>query len=399
LKHKKVIFVVLDGVGIGALPDAAAYGDTGTNTLGNISRAVSKLALPNLQRLGLGNIASIQGVLKVETAVGCYGKMAELSKGKDSTTGHWEIAGIITDRPFPVYPEGFPKVVIQGFLDATGVKGVLGNKAASGTEIIKELGDEHVKTGFPIVYTSADSVFQIAAHEEVIPLRRLYELCQRSRDQVLIGAHAVGRVIARPFVGKSGSYTRTANRRDFSVVPPRATLLDILSEAGFETVAVGKIDDLFAGRGLKEKLHTKSNAEGIAEIIRSAKRMESGFVMANLVDFDVHYGHRQDPAGFARELEAFDRELPRIQESMQDRDLLVITADHGNDPTDASTDHSREYVPLLCWSRTGRRNVNLGTRKTFADAGKTVADFFGVAGGGELAGESFLNLVVSESST
>jgi phosphopentomutase len=399
LKHKKVIFVVLDGVGIGALPDAAAYGDTGTNTLGNISRAVSKLALPNLQRLGLGNIASIQGVLKVETAEGCYGKMAELSKGKDSTTGHWEIAGIITERAFPVYPEGFPQAVIQAFLDATGVQGVLGNKAASGTEIIKELGDEHVKTGFPIVYTSADSVFQIAAHEEVIPLGRLYELCQRSRDQVLIGAHAVGRVIARPFVGKSGSYTRTANRRDFSVVPPRATLLDVLSEAGIETVAVGKIDDLFAGRGLKEKLHTKSNAEGIAEIIRSAKRMESGFVMANLVDFDVHYGHRQDPAGFARELEAFDRELPRIQDSMQDRDLLMITADHGNDPTDASTDHSREYVPLLCWSRTGRRNVDLGTRRTFADAGKTVADFFGVAGGSELGGESFLNLVVSESST
>ena len=384
---------MLDGVGVGELPDAGAYGDTGTNTLGNISRAVEKLALPNLQRLGLGNIVSIQGVLKVEAAEGCYGKMAERSKGKDSTTGHWEIAGIITDRPFPTYPGGFPETVIRGFLEVTGAKGILGNKAASGTEIIKELGDEHVKTGFPIVYTSADSVFQIAAHEEVIPLRRLYELCQLARDRVLVGEHAVGRVIARPFVGNSGGYTRTTNRRDFSITPPGETLLDLLSRAGVETVAVGKIDDLFAGRGLKEKLHTKSNAEGVEEIIRSANRLESGFVMANLVDFDVQYGHRQDPKGFALELEAFDRELPRIQDSLKDDDLLMITADHGNDPTDTSTDHSREYVPIICWSRNGRRNVNLGIRSTFADAGQTVADFFGLKNRYELAGESFLNLI------
>jgi phosphopentomutase len=398
LKHKKVIFVVLDGVGIGALPDAGTYGDTGTNTLGNISRAVEKLALPNLQRLGLGNIVSVQGVLKVDDAEGCYGKMAERSKGKDSTTGHWEIAGIITELPFPTYPEGFPETVIRGFLEVTGVKGILGNKAASGTEIIKELGDEHVKTGFPIVYTSADSVFQIAAHEEVIPLRRLYELCQLARDRVLVGEHAVGRVIARPFVGNSGGYTRTTNRRDFSITPPGMTLLDLLSNAGVETVAVGKIDDLFAGRGLRKKLHTKSNSEGVEEIIRSAKRLESGFVMANLVDFDVQYGHRQDPKGFARELEAFDRALPRIQDSMNDNDLLMITADHGNDPTDTSTDHSREYVPIICWSRNGRRNVNLGIRSTFADAGQTVADFFGLKDRDELAGESFLNLIENSGS-
>ena len=384
---------MLDGVGIGALPDAAAYGDTGTNTLGNISRAVGKLNLPNLQRLGLGNIVSIRGVLKVDAAEGCYGKMAERSKGKDSTTGHWEIAGIITDRPFPVYPAGFPETIIRGFLEVTGEKGILGNKAASGTEIIKELGDEHVRTGFPIVYTSADSVFQIAAHEDVIPLRKLYELCQRARDRVLVAEHAVGRVIARPFIGKSGGYARTANRRDFSITPPRASLLDLLTRQGIETVAVGKIDDLFAGRGLKEKLHTKSNAEGVEEIIRSAKQLESGFVMANLVDFDVHYGHRQDPGGFARELEAFDRELPRIQAVLKDDDLLMITADHGNDPTDSSTDHSREYVPMLCWSRNGRKNADLGVRATFADAGQTVAEFFGVAGREELAGESFLKLL------
>ena len=385
---------MLDGVGIGALPDAGAYGDTGTNTLGNISRSVGKLALPNLEGLGLGNIVSLQGVLKVDAAEGCYGKMAERSKGKDSTTGHWEIAGIITDRPFPVYPSGFPESIIQGFLDATGEKGALGNKPASGTEIIKELGDEHVRTRFPIVYTSADSVFQIAAHEEIIPLPRLYEICKLARERVLVGEHAVGRVIARPFVGNSGVYTRTANRRDFSVEPPRTTLLDLLEKAGIETVAIGKIDDLFAGRGLREKLHTKSNAEGIEEIIRSAKRLTSGFVMANLVDFDVLYGHRQDAGGFARELEAFDRELPRIQETLNDNNMLMITADHGNDPTDASTDHSREYVPIICWSRNGRKNVDLGIRSTFADAGQTVADFFGIEGRNALAGESFLPLLV-----
>ena len=389
---------MLDGVGIGALPDASAYGDTGTNTLGNISRAVGRLALPNLERLGLGNIASVQGVLRVDAAEGCYGKMAERSKGKDSTTGHWEIAGIITDRPFPVYPEGFPEKVVQRFLDVTGVAKVLGNKAASGTEIIKELGDEHVRTGYPIVYTSADSVFQIAAHEEVIPLRRLYELCQLARKKVLVDEHAVGRVIARPFLGTSGTYSRTTNRRDFSVEPPRATLLDLLARAGIETVAVGKIDDLFAGRGLKRKLHTRSNAEGVEEIIHAVRAMESGFVMANLVDFDVQYGHRQDPKGFALELEKFDRELPRIQESMNDDDLLMITADHGNDPTDASTDHSREFVPLLCWSRRGKSNVDLGVRATFADVGQTVADFFGLDASDKLAGKSFLGLLLKEKS-
>jgi phosphopentomutase len=393
LKHKKAIVVVLDGVGVGALPDAAAYGDAGTNTLGNISRAVGKLSLPNLQALGLGNITNVEGVPRMERADGCYGRMAEQSRGKDSTTGHWEIAGLITDRPFPVYPDGFPPDVLAAFRNATGAKAVLGNKAASGTEIIKELGDEHVRTGFPIVYTSADSVFQIAAHEEVIPLPQLYEMCQRTRDRVMVGEHAVGRVIARPFIGKSGGYVRTANRRDFSVEPPRETLLDLLTEARIETVAVGKIDDLFAGRGLKEKLHTKSNAEGVEEVVRAAKRMESGFIMANLVDFDVQYGHRQDPAGFAKELEAFDRELPRIKETMKAGDLLMITADHGNDPTDRSTDHSREYVPLLCWSLGGRKNVNLQTRETFADAGQTVADFFGLKSAGKLSGKSVLSLL------
>ncbi len=393
MRQKKFIVVVLDGVGIGELPDAAAYGDKGTNTLGNISRAVGNLTLPNLQQLGLGNIGDIAGVPGNGAATGCFGKMAEQSLGKDSTTGHWELAGLITDKPFPVYPNGFPADLLAAFCKETGSKGFLGNKTASGTEIIKELGDEHVRTGFPIVYTSADSVFQIAAHEEVITLPRLYDMCQRARDRVLVGDHAVGRVIARPFFGRTGAYVRTANRRDFSVEPPTKTLLDLLNEAGIETVAVGKIDDLFAGRGLKEKLHSKSNAEGIEYIIDSAHRLQSGFIMANLVDFDVHYGHRQDASGFAKDLEAFDRQLPRIEETLADGDVLMITADHGNDPTDKSTDHSREYVPLLCWSPNGRSNVNLGTRSTFADVGKTAADFFGLKTSGKLAGESLLHLL------
>ncbi len=384
---------MLDGVGVGELPDAAAYGDTGTNTLGHIARAVGKLSLPNLQALGLGNITDVKGVSPSTGAAGGFGKMAERSKGKDSTTGHWELAGLITDKPFPVYPDGFPPDVIAAFRSATGAKGILGNKAASGTEIIKELGDEHVKTGFPIVYTSADSVFQIAAHEEVIPLPALYEMCQRTRDRVMVGTHAVGRVIARPFLGTSGGYTRTANRRDFSVEPAGETLLDLLTAAGIHTVAVGKIDDLFAGRGLKEKLHTKSNAEGVEKIIQASRRIESGYIMANLVDFDVQYGHRQDPAGFARELEAFDRELPRVLETLSPGDLLMITADHGNDPTDRSTDHSREYVPILSWSPNGKRNVDLKTRSTYADVGKTVAEFFGLPTAGKLSGTSMLDLL------
>ena len=386
---------MLDGVGIGALPDASAYGDSGTNTLCNIARSVGALSLPNMGRLGLGNIDSIAGVPRVDVAEGCFGKMAEQSKGKDSTTGHWELAGLITSRPFPVYPNGFPNELILAFQSVTGVQGILGNKTASGTEIIKELGDEHVRTGFPVVYTSADSVFQIAAHENVIPLERLYEICTLSREKVLVGKHAVGRVIARPFVGKLGNYTRTANRRDFSVEPPRKTVIDLLADEGIDTIAIGKIDDLFAGRGLKKKIHTKSNAQGIDEIIRSAQTLESGLIMANLVDFDVHYGHRQDAMGFAKELEAFDRELPRIQQSLDDNDLLMLTADHGNDPTDQSTDHSREYVPLLCWSKAGRKNINLGVRSTFADAGKTVAAFFSLSTSESLAGDSFLHQIVS----
>ncbi len=391
MKRNKLIFVVLDGVGIGALPDAATYGDLGTNTLANVAHAVGGIALPNLGKLGLSNIVPIEGVAPSPHAEGSFGKMAEQSKGKDSTTGHWEIAGVITEKAFPTYPNGFPKSLLDLFMRVTGCKGALGNKPASGTEIIKELGDEHLRTGFPIVYTSGDSVFQIAAHESVIPLEQLYEICKKTRERVVVGEHEVGRVIARPFIGKSGAYSRTANRKDFAVAPPGKTILDFLNESGVKTIAIGKIDDLFSGRGLSEKIHTKSNVEGIEKIVKIGTQMESGFLMANLVDFDMLYGHRQDPKGFASALEQFDRALPGIEECLQVGDGLMITADHGNDPTDNSTDHSREYVPILWHAKSGKKNIDLGIRKSFADAGKTVAEFFGVRN--SAAGESFLRMV------
>ena len=388
----KIVFIVLDSIGIGEAPDAAVYGDLGTNTLGNTAKAVGGLRLPELERLGLGNIAAISGVSPAKNPLGCYGKMQEVSKGKDSTTGHWEIAGLIITKDFPYYPKGFPSEVIGRFLSATGMRGVLGNRPASGTQIIEELGDDHVRTGFPIVYTSGDSVFQIAAHEDVIPLAEQYRICQATRDNVMIGQHAVGRVIARPFIGTSGKYTRTSNRKDFSLQAPGTTLLDVLHKCGVNTVSIGKIDDLFSGRGLREKVHTHSNAEGIEEIIRHSAAMSRGFIMTNLVDFDMLYGHRQDPKGMAAALEYFDAQLPRILETIRGEDILILTAYHGNDPTDNSTDHSREFVPLLVYSRVGKRGVNLGTRKTFADSGKTVAHYFG-ADDASLAGTSFLNMI------
>ena len=277
----------LDSVGVGELPDAGVYGDKGTNTISHVAQEVGGLRLPNLAALGLGNITNINGVSRNKDAIGCFGKMAEASEGKDSTTGHWEIAGIITQQAFPLYPNGFPKKLLEKFLRVTGCNGYLGNKPASGTEIIKELGDEHVRTGFPIVYTSGDSVFQIAAHQDVIPLERLYEICQKTREQVVVDEHRVGRVIARPFIGATGNYRRTPYRRDYAVEPPAETVLDVLHASGVSTIGIGKIDDLFSGRGLQEKIHIKSNAEGIEEIIKAGKSMQSGFLMANLVDFDM----------------------------------------------------------------------------------------------------------------
>lgn len=388
----KIICVILDGVGIGAAPDAADYGDELANTLCNTAAVVGGLNLPHLQRLGLGNIAKIEGVEPTAHAEGCYGAMREVSKGKDSTTGHWEISGIVLEKDFPYYPDGFPVSVIGKFCALTGFDRVLGNKAASGTVIIEELGNEHVASGDPIVYTSADSVFQIAAHEEVIPLERLYDLCMIARNQVMVGQDAVGRVIARPFTGPAGKFTRTTNRRDFSLEPPAATMLDILHSHGIPTVGVGKIDDLFAGKGLKEKIHTNSNTEGIDETIAWAQRTPDGFIFTNLVDFDALYGHRQDAKGMKGALEYFDAQLPRLMETLNGNDILILTADHGNDPTDNSTDHSREYVPLLTYSPGGKKNVDIGIRSSFADLGKTIVEYFGFPEN-SMKGTSFFNSI------
>jgi phosphopentomutase len=318
--------------------------------------------------------------------------MAEVSRGKDSTTGHWELAGLVVDTEFPTYPNGFPRQVIDHFLEVNGLGGVLGNIPASGTVIIQELGDEHVRSGFPIVYTSADSVFQIAAHEEVIPLEKLYEICRRTRRQVCVGEHAVGRIIARPFVGVSGKYVRTTNRRDFSVEPFGPTVLDLLHDAGIPTIGIGKIDDLYAQRGVSVSNHTTTNREGIDAIISTIRNLRRCLIIANLGDFDTLYGHRNDPEGFARALEEFDRRMPEIVETLTGEDLLLITADHGNDPVSPSTDHSREYVPILAYAPAVAVGRNLGTRTTLADTGKTIAEFFDVPN--VLAGTSFLSEVV-----
>jgi phosphopentomutase len=389
----KIVCIILDGVGIGAAPDAYRYNDQGTNTLCNTARVTGGLNLPHLSKLGLGNIANIQGVQANKHADGCFGAMLEVSKGKDSTTGHWEISGIILDNDFPYYPKGFPEIVVKKFLENAGCKGILGNKVASGTAIIEELGDEHVRTGFPIIYTSADSVFQIAAHEEVIPLDRLYEICEIARNNILINEHAVGRVIARPFIGTSGKYKRTTNRRDFSLEPPKVNVLDLLFKKNIPTISIGKIDDLFAGKSLSKKIHTKSNAEGIEETIAQAQSNTTGFIFTNLVDFDQLFGHRQDPVGMKGALEFFDLQLPRILETIKGNDILFITADHGNDPTDNSTDHSREYVPLVCYSPNGKRNIDIGIRESFADLGNTIAEYFGV-NETKLSGSSFLHSIV-----
>jgi phosphopentomutase len=376
LRHRptKVILIILDGVGIGALPDAGAYGDEGSNTLGNLAHVSGGLSLPNLEHAGLGNIAPLEGVSPQKHPIACFGKMAEASPGKDSTSGHWEIAGLILEKPFPTYPDGFPPEVIGPFEKAIG-RGTLGNKAASGTEIIKELGDEHIRTGKPIVYTSADSVFQVAAHVDVIPLEELYRICRIARDQ-LTGKHAVGRVIARPFEGPSGGFTRTPDRKDFSLCPPGPTLMDKLVEKGLRTVSIGKVDHLFAKRGFTDMVHTRSNTEVIASIIEQAGHEFRGLVFANLVDFDMLWGHRNNPEGFREGLEEFDASLPRIMEVLKADDILIITADHGNDPTTPSTDHSREYVPLLVYGKGLRSGVDLGVRSTFADLGATIGEVF-----------------------
>lgn len=372
----RVALFVLDSVGVGELPDAGEYGDSGSNTLGNISRAVGGLKMPNLGRLGLGNIIRVEGVLPAEKPEASYGRMAEKSPGKDTTTGHWEMAGIIMKQPFPVYPNGFPPDLIKSYEEKIGRR-VIGNKAASGTAIIEELGPEHMETGFPIVYTSADSVFQVAAHEEVIPLEELYRICRIARD-MLNGEQAVGRVIARPFEGKPGSFRRTANRHDFSLKPTGRTLLDLLTDNGVRVTAVGKIKDIFDGEGVTNAVLTKGNKEGMEKSLQLMKSEITGFIFTNLVDFDMLYGHRNNPRGYADALEELDRWFPELINSMKDDDVLIITADHGCDPTTSSTDHSREYVPLLIFGKQVSGGVNLGVRESFADIAATVAEIFGL---------------------
>lgn len=382
------IVIVLDGVGIGELPDAFKYNDQGSNTLANMAIKVNGLKLPNLEKLGLGNIAPIKGINFNNSPLASYGKMIEQSVGKDSTTGHWELGGIITTKEFPVFPNGFPKEIIDKFIAETGVKGILGNYAASGTQIIEDLGEEHVKTGYPIVYTSADSVFQIAAHEEIIPLKKLYEICQITREKVMTNENEVGRIIARPFITLNGKFTRTTNRKDFSVTPPKMTILNYLENSNIETIAIGKVNDLFNYYGIKHQLKTKSNNEGIDKIIFANKNFNNSFIFANLVDFDVYYGHRNDAEGFHLALQEFDKRLPEILNSLDENDYLILTADHGNDPTDISTDHTREYVPLLFYNKL-KKGKNLGVRNTFADVAQTIANFFKV--NNDLQGNSFLN--------
>ncbi|MFZ0454034.1 MAG: phosphopentomutase [Ignavibacteriaceae bacterium] len=382
-----LFLIILDGVGIGELPDASNYGDEGSDTLGNIAKSVNGLHLPNLGKMGLGNIKDIAGIKNVADPMASFGKMKEISKGKDSTTGHWEIGGLKIDFDFSYFPDGFPKELTDKFLQLTGCKGILGNKPASGTEIIKELGDEHVKTGYPIIYTSADSVFQIAAHEKVIPLEQQYKICEITREKVLTPPLIVGRVIARPFLGQNGDYTRTTNRKDYSLDPPSETILDVLYGKKIQTVAIGKISDLFNNRGIKIAEHTKSNKEEMEKLLEYSKKVNNSFLFANLVDFDVYFGHRNDPEGFAAALKDFDSFLPSFLSNLDQSDAVIITADHGNDPTTPSTDHSREYVPLLFY-RKGEKSRNLGIRKTFSDVGKTAADFFNVQN--LLNGVSFL---------
>lgn len=381
----RVILIVLDSVGIGELPDAGLYGDSGSNTLGNIARKVRDFSLPNLEALGLGNIDKSIGLKIAEKPAGSFGRAKEASPGKDTTTGHWEMSGVILQQPFPTFPEGFPNQLVDVFEKSIGIK-TIGNEVASGTEIIARLGDKHVETGYPIIYTSADSVFQIAAHEEVIPLNKLYEICEKARI-LLKDEYAVGRVIARPFLGEKGNYSRTSNRRDFSLKPVKKTMLDTIAENGMNVAAVGKIEDIFAGKGITEAVHTKDNMEVVDKILNYMAENKKGLIFANLVDFDMLYGHRNDAVGYAKALMSFDARIPEILEAMKDSDALIITADHGCDPTTGSTDHSREYIPILVYGKQVIEGVNIGTRASFADIGATILDLLGLPI--EIDGKSF----------
>lgn len=383
---RRVILLILDGVGVGALPDAAAYGDAAAATLPHVAAAAGGLALPQLQRLGLGRIAPLAGVAAVAAPLGCWGRMAERSPGKDSVTGHWELAGVVLTHPFATFPQGFPPEIIAAFTAVTGLS-PLGNIAASGTDILRQLGVQHLQTGRPIIYTSSDSVFQIAAHAAVIAPEELYALCRQAQN--ILQPHNVCRVIARPFIGTTAdNFSRTSGRRDFSSVPPAKTVLEYLSERGLPVCGIGKIKDLYVGRGLTDCWSSENNQQGMAQTLLALDKIKTGLVVTNLVDFDMLYGHRLDASGFASALEDFDRCLPQLCERLRPDDLLLITADHGCDPTTAGSDHSREYVPLLAWSPSFRQGRELGIRDSFADVGATLADNFSTDCG---SGRSFLS--------
>jgi phosphopentomutase len=393
MKIKRIAVIVIDGVGAGESPDAHEYGDSGSNTLSNTARVLGGLDLPNMGEMGLGNITSIEGVSPREKTWGAYGKCQEISKGKDSVTGHWELMGVEVKKPFPTYPNGFPSEVLGEFKKLTGLE-VLGNKTASGTEIIKELGEEHVRTGKPIVYTSADSVFQIAAHEDVIPIDELYHLCEISR-KMLKGEHAVGRVIARPFVGDNAeTFTRTKRRHDYPLLAPTDTMMDTLIKEGYKVYATGKIDDLFGNRGITKTHHSVFNMESIQALVDFLDEDFTGLLFANLVEFDMTFGHRNDVEGFGQKLEEFDAFIPTIRNTMKDTDIAMIVADHGVDPTTKSTDHSREYIPLLVFGKQVKNNVNLGIRQSFADVAATIGDVFSVTP--PAIGQSFLREISAD---
>lgn len=372
----RVIWMIIDSVGIGALPDSEKFGDVNVNTLGNIVKNYKDIKLPNMLKLGLGNIDGIDSLEGVESPIGAFGRASEVSKGKDTTTGHWEMTGVLVETPFKTYENGFPKEIIDEFERKTNRK-VIGNKPASGTAILDELGDQQMKTGEVIVYTSADSVFQIAAHEEIIPLDELYKMCEIARE-IMMGDNAVARIIARPFVGQPGAFERTSNRRDYSLSPFEDTVLDNIKNSNLDVIGVGKIEDIFNKQGITEAIHTKDNMDGVDQTINYMKKENNGLIFTNLVDFDSKYGHRRDVKGYKEALEEFDARIPEILENMEDDDILIINSDHGNDPTYKGTDHTREYIPMLICGKNVKSGLNLGTRSSFADIGATVADLLNV---------------------
>ena len=388
---KRVVLIVLDSVGVGEMPDAKMYGDKGSHTFDHTFEACKGLNIPNLKKLGLGNIEGVKALGKEESVIGAFGKSSEKSIGKDTVTGHWEIGGVILDKPLNTYPNGFSDKIINDFKKKAKIDGILGNKVASGTAIIEELGEEHVKTGYPIIYTSADSVFQIAAHEEVVGLGNLYKMCEIARE-MLVGEDVVGRVIARPFVGEVGSFKRTSNRRDYALDPFGKTALEYIKENGMSVAAVGKIEDIYNGKGVTEAVHIKNNMDGVDKTLEYMDKIDNGLIFTNLVDFDMLYGHRNDPKGYGKALEDFDGRLNEIYSKLRDEDILIITADHGCDPTTESTDHSREYIPILVYGKKVKGGTELGIRDSFTDIGKSVLDYLGIDN--NLEGKSFINEII-----